>query len=225
MYASWTLTGVRADSNGDPRSKWQIYSLYSLSFTKEIACRTLWSSKKTAGNCKGNKAGGHELIRKWWAHVNAGCNHLGGSLSSGHHPSSTVSGISVWMVWCSTCYVCWIQQWKNESLEVILLLLHVSEQKQQNIGVMQCLAAAWSPAHVSGILVQTCGCWLGSMGESVSHTLCVAKFWETCEGSFSIRLGECPYLTPRSLLYNSTAGNPGHCAVLAWLTQYVTFND
>lgn len=44
---------------------------------------------------------------------------------------------------------------------------------------------------------------------------CVAKFWETCGGRFSISPGECPYLTPGYILYNSPAGNPGHCAALA----------
>lgn len=81
--------------------------------------------------------------------------------------------------------------------------------------MLQRLAGAWSPAHVSRVPVQTCGCSLGSMGESVSHAVRVAKFWETCGGRVSTSSGECPYLTLGWLLYNSPAGNPGHCAALA----------
>lgn len=49
---------------------------------------------------------------------------------------------------------------------------------------------------MSGILLHTCGCKLGSVGESVTHRASAAKFWETCEGGFRVRPGECPYLTP-----------------------------
>lgn len=121
---------------------------------------------------------------------------------------------------------CVLQRWMcllNPARGGSVLLVHVSERRRNN-SVMQRLAGAGSRAHVSRIRVQTCGCSLGSMGESVSHTVRAAKFWEPCGGRLSTSSGECPYLTLGCLLYNSPAGNPGHCAALAPLSEYA-IND
>lgn len=68
---------------------------------------------------------------------------------------------------------------KKKKLQETLLLLHVSKRMTNN-NTMQGLAVVLSLAHVSGILVQTCGC---SLGESTSHTVSAAGFVQTCEGS------------------------------------------
>lgn len=54
---------------------------------------------------------------------------------------------------------------KEKSLKVALLLLHVNK-RMTNTNTVQCLADLPGLAHVSGIFVQTCGCFLG---ESMSH--------------------------------------------------------
>lgn len=56
--AWWNLTSVRADSNADTRPERPLYSLYSPSVTKGDSLQDALIFAETAGNCKGNSAGG-----------------------------------------------------------------------------------------------------------------------------------------------------------------------